>query len=171
MSSAWTAWPDWPYIRDGAITLFWRAEKYEEAMRVLEQAHYRLVRVDCDTVQGFCIALGTGLDWQGQFGYQPWSGNLNALAEGLADPPFSRKGRLAVCLTGFHRLARADQSFALGVLDVLAAGARDRLAEGRRLVVLVQTDDARFQTAALGGRSANWNAAEWPDSARQSDAG
>jgi len=158
---------DWPYLQNGAVTLFWRRARLNEAMRALDGLGYRLVEADCETVHGFCLALGTGLDWVGQFGYQPWNGNLDALNDGLRGDIFSPTGGLAICLTGFHQLVAADRDFALKVLDVMEGGARDRLVEGKRLAVLVQTDDARFETPSLGGRPATWNEAEWLNASRR----
>lgn len=37
---------------------------------------------------------------------------------------------------------------------------------GERLVVLIQTNDNRYQTEKLGGRTAQWNRAEWLHSQR-----
>src|SRR6202041_350727 len=101
--------------------------------------------------------LGSGLHWMAQFGYEPWTGNLNALNDGLHNPPFEPANCLALCFEGFHRINAEDRQFANGVLDVIEHQSRNQLLLGRRLLALVQTDDGSFSTQSLGERRALWN--------------
>lgn len=151
---------DVPYIRDGAVTLFWRVALFEAAKADLASASYELVHVRCETAKNFIEDMSRGLNWEAQFDYAPWSGNLNALEEGVAGVAFSASQRLALCFRGFQDLAAEDAGFARGVLDVIEYQSRDHLVHGRRLVALVQTDDATFEARNLGTRAANWTVAE-----------
>jgi hypothetical protein len=97
----------------------------------------------------------------GQFGYGPWNGNLNALNDGFRGYPFADAGRSALVLEGFHGLVAMDGDFAHQVLDIIERQARNHLLLGKILICLVQTDDNRYNCAAIGCRSANWNPREW----------
>ena len=159
---------DWELIADGAVTLFWRKALLDNAKGSLRLLDYRLVEVVCTTVDKFASDLGSGLNWMEQFGYEPWTGNLNALNDGLRDPPFGPTGCLALCFERFDRMIAEDPRFANGLLDVVEYQSRNQLLKGRRLLALVQTDDGSFFTKKLGGRAAGWNQAEWMNSTRMS---
>lgn len=152
---------DYRLLQYGAVTLFWRAALFEAAKADLRALDYHLIEIACAGVEPFVQALGEGLRWRDQFGYEPWSGNLNALNDGLRDPPVGAEGGLAICLGDFHTIAREDAGFAQGVLDVIEYNSRDHLLRGRRLMALVQTADAGFHADGLGARAAWWNPAEW----------
>lgn len=157
---------DWELIAEGAVTLFWQKERFYEAKASLRSLNYTVVELACTTVEKFTFELSSGLDWIGQFGYEPWTGSLDALNDGLRDPPFGPSGCLALCFERFDLLIAQDAPLANGVLDVVEYQSRDQLLKGRRLLALVQTDDGSFSTPALGGRAAWWNQAEWLNSSR-----
>jgi hypothetical protein len=52
------------------------------------------------------------------------------------------------------------------VLDILADDARRFLLFGRRLLVLVQSDDPRITFAPVGATAVSWNPKEWLDGDR-----
>jgi hypothetical protein len=157
---------DWELLAGGAVTLFWRKTLFDAAKAAIRSLDYRLVEVVCTTSDQFTADLGSGLNWRGQFGYEPWTGNLNALNDGLRDPPFGPTGCLALCLEGFHQLVAENASLANGVLEVIEYQSRDQLLLGRRLIALVQTNDGSFSATGLGARGATWNQAEWLNSSR-----
>jgi hypothetical protein len=157
---------DWPLISEGAVTLFWRTAVLNDVKDELRRLHYRVVEVSCATVDEFISDLSAGLNWMEQFGYAPWTGNLNALNDGLRDPSFGPANCLALCFEGFHRIDAEDRDLAQAVLDLIESQSRNHLLLGRRLLALVQTDQASFFTPELGGRKARWNGREWLNSAR-----
>ncbi|MFT4255290.1 MAG: hypothetical protein QM608_22745 [Caulobacter sp.] len=160
---------DWPYLRWGGPTLFRRRDLFEAARAALETLDYRIVAVDAASVEAVTVALSRELDWSGQFGYSPWTGNLDALDEGVAGAPFPDSACLAFCFDGFERVAAEDAAFARGLLDVFTGQARGHLVEGRRMLVLVRTDDPDFHADGLGAAAAMWNAAEFFRASRRGD--
>ena len=110
--------------------------------------------------------MSSALKWQEQFGYEPWTGNLNALNDGMRYYPFGPSGRSALVLTGFHHLVAADCERAHIILDIIETAARDHLLEAKLLIALVQTDDPRYSCSDIGGRNARWNSREWLDANR-----
>ena len=63
--------------------------------------------------------MSDALNWQGQFGYWPWTGNLDALTDGFREQPFGSEGRGALMLDGFHVLEQTDKDYAHIVLDII----------------------------------------------------
>jgi hypothetical protein len=158
---------DWPLLQNGAINLFWKQELFEEARRALEGLNYEILMVDCRSGwQTFQDQISTALKWREQFGYAPWNGNLDAFNDGLRDFPFGPSKQSALALRGFHVLVEEARDRADTVLDMLEYAARDHLLWSNVLIVLVQTDDPRYQCAPVGARHANWNRREWMDSNR-----
>ena len=157
---------DWPFIKDGAITLFWRRALFNAAKETLRSLDYDLLQLECSTVERFKLELSAALRWEEQFGYSPWDGNLNALDEGVAWYRFPPSSNVALAFAGFHRLVAEDPVTARGLLDVIELQSRNHLAAGRRLIALIQTDDAKFYAGGLGKRSATWNQPEWFDANR-----
>lgn len=154
---------DWELLRHGAITLFWREERFEASKAELGALGYRLLEIACVTPSQFRRAVSEALGW----GDGAWDGNLNALNDGFAAFPFGDCPDVAICLRDFHVIAGEEPAFAHGVLDIIEDWSRNHLLTGRRLLALVQTNDVNFRCEGLGGRSASWNAAEWLNAARE----
>ena len=157
---------DWPFIRECAVTLFWRKDLFSKAKTDVRTLGYEVLEVVCDSPDQVIKRISDGLNWSEQFGYEPWTGNLNALDEGLAGAPFPESSCFALCFEGYHQLVDHDRSFAIGLLDVVETQSRNHLVDGRRLIALVQTDDGSFETEKLGGNAARWNWQEWLNAAR-----
>ena len=157
---------DWPFLREGAVTLFWRKELFESARRQLLAAQYDLFVVSCLKMQEFRGRMSEALRWTEQFGYEPWTGNLDALNDGFRTVPFGPSRKFGLCLEDFDALVRSDARLAQGVLDIIEYNARDHLLSGCRLLALVQTNDPDYDAQNLGARHANWNRDEWLISAR-----
>ena len=153
--------PDWQFLADGAVNLFWRKELFDQAKAALTGVGYDLIEIKYRTLDEFCGQLGAALKWKEQFGYEPWTGNLDALNDGLRTVPFPSSKRMAICIEAFHRLVDQQAQMAQGLLDVIEHQARNRLLLGHRLLALVQTDDGAFESTNLGARRAQWNDAEW----------
>ncbi|HEY6814018.1 MAG TPA: barstar family protein [Croceibacterium sp.] len=153
---------DWPLLQNGAVNLFWKPAVLAEARQALASLGYEIAEVSCGArVPSFELQMSRALKWQDQFGYECWTGNLNALNDGLGYFPFGPSGRCALVLTGFHHLVAADRERAHTILDIIESCARDHLLAAKLLIALVQTDDARYACEDIGGRQANWNGREW----------
>jgi hypothetical protein len=159
--------PDFRLLQNGAVNLFWRPEVLSEARQALSSLDYEIAEVSCCVeVPSFEAQMSRALRWKEQFGYEPWTGNLDALNDGMRYLPFGPSGRSALVLIGFHRLVAADSNRAHSILDIIESAARDHLLWGNTLIALVQTDDARYSYPPIGCRRVNWNPAEWQDASR-----
>jgi hypothetical protein len=159
--------PDWPFLADGAVNLFRRKDLYREAQFTLRNLEYNLIDIPFEEFGDFCSKLGAALKWKDQFGYEPWTGNLNAFNDGLRTFPFPASKCVAICIEGFHRFVDQHEKIAHGILDVIEYQSRNHLLFGHKLVTLIQTDDGDFESTELGARRANWNDAEWMMDARR----
>jgi Barstar (barnase inhibitor) len=155
--------PDWPLLQNGAVNLFRDSEILARARADLASLGYELAEISCrGSRSSFERQFSDLLRWEDQFGYAPWSGNLNALNDGMRDYPFGASERSALVIDGFHLLASEDAAYAHGLLDILESAARDHLLFGRMLVALIQTDDRSYYAPGLGARCASWNSRERP---------
>lgn len=82
---------------------------------------YEIWEVSCGAqVPSFESQMSSALKWQEQFGYDPWTGNLDALNDGMRYYPFGPSGRSALVLAGFHRaMTRASPPAPKGLRQFL----------------------------------------------------
>lgn len=106
------------------------------------------------------------LQWEEQFGYGPWTGNLDAFEDGMRDFPTDENAKAALILLGFDHHVKRDERAAIALLDILEVQSRNCLLRGTRLLALIQTEDPNFFTPELGGRPAIWNPDEWSNASR-----
>jgi hypothetical protein len=158
---------DWRLLQEGAVSLFWKPQVLDATKDDLKQLGYEILDIECGHgVEHFRAQVSLALRWEEQFGYSPWTGNLDALNDALREYPAPASGRSALALLGFHALAAVDGDFAFRTLDLIECAARRRLLLGDLLVCLVQTNDNRFTCPPLGGRAPSWNPREWLNSDR-----
>lgn len=157
---------DWPLFRSGAVNLYRRAEVFEDAILDLITLRYRILRLRFQTIPQFQNDLSLALNWQEQFGYFPWTGNLDALNDGFRSEPFDSAEDNAVCIENFDALVKSDPTLSFALLDMIACHSRAYLLFGKRLVGLIQTNDPKFSCPGIGKSSAMWNEAEQLDRAR-----
>jgi Barstar (barnase inhibitor) len=149
---------DYQLLRGGPITRYYSATVLARHVNWLQEREYEAAWFNAtawadDTAchAGFQARLGFG---------EGYGRNLNALDDALEDIVIPREGGLALVITGYG----GTPSDAL--LDVVARKARWWLLFGRRLIVLIQSDDPHFTLGKLGATTAPWNPDEWLNSAR-----
>ncbi len=157
---------DWPLLQNGPVNLFWRKSLFEAAILDLEALNYRILRIKYASLEGFYRDVSAVLKWKEQFGYDRWNGSLDALNDGFRGEPFDSADDGAFCIEDFDLLVAEDRGMGETILDIIADQSRSYLLFGKRLIGLVQTADAKYQTEKLGGAAAHWNQAERLNSAR-----
>ena len=152
---------DWLLLKNGAVTLFHKVELWQEQTRSLGALDYRIIEIAYSSFDQFVLEVSAALRWKDQFGYEPWTGNLNALNDAFRDLPFHGGRHLAIAISKFDVLVRDDATTAEAFLDMVERQSREELLRGRCLIGLIQTDDADYASPAVGGRrpQLNWN--EW----------
>ena len=149
---------DWHLMQNGAVTLYFQTAILEEDVAWLRVHGYQIETIDCRDVAGFQCQISRVLKFKEQFGYDEWTGNLNALNDAFG---IDFEGGLVLCFLRYDLLKAAKPEFAQGVLDILESNSRDHLLFGRRLLALVQSNDPKIQFEPLGARAAGWNRREW----------
>ena len=142
---------DWQLMQNGAVTLYFQTGILEEDLAWLREHDYRIETIDCRDLAGFRHQMSRVLKFKEQFGYDEWTGNLNALNDAFG---LDFEGGLVLCFIRYDVLKAASPDLAQGVLDILESNSRDHLLFGRRLLALVQSDDPRIHFEPLGARAA-----------------
>ena len=148
---------DWRVLRDGGIALYWRSEYLAEDTQWLKTQDYVVYDFDCagwrsldDMFEDFGRVLQLP-DW--------WGHNLNALNDLITDLPLDQDHGAVIVLRHFDSFASNSQ--AILALNIFAGASRFYLLSGRRLIVLVQSDDPNIRIEPLGGAAPRWNSREW----------
>jgi RNAse (barnase) inhibitor barstar len=165
---------DWIILRDGGVHLYWRQEILADDLNWLISNRYKIISFDATEWQSASESeserrmhesLKTQLLFPDYYGK-----NLNALDECILDDLIvPDTGGLALVLNHYdrfskpvHNLASDERSTAEVVLSIFAKAVRHHMLFGRRLLILVQSDDPTITFGRLGGVAAWWNHREWP---------
>ncbi len=159
-SSDWKKRTDFPLLQNGAVNLFYRKSVFEGVIADLEKLDYRIVKIVYTDMAAFREELSSKLEWKKRFGYHPWTGNLDALNDGLCPGELENGGKTAICIEDFDRLYQEDDKLGFALLDMIESNSRQWLLFGERLIALIQTNDRDFQCEGVGSNSAHWNQKE-----------
>jgi RNAse (barnase) inhibitor barstar len=150
---------DWRLLQNGAISLYFRREALDPDVAWLREHGYRVEEFDClvwADEQAMHSAFATTLSFPDYYGM-----NLNAMNDCVSDLDVPVDGGLVLVFRRFDHFASHHRKVAQIVLDVLADNARRFLLFGRRLVILVQSDDPRISFEPVGATAVGWNPKEW----------
>jgi len=149
---------DWRLLQNGCINLYWRSKILNEDVSWLEKHCYQINSMDCsgwDNLNVLHDAFAEELkfpDWYGK--------NLDALNDCLSDLEIAMEGGRVIVLRGFDGVAAKIPEAAQGVMHILAKNARRFLLFGKRLIVLVQSDDPKISFDPVGAQPVGWNPRE-----------
>ena len=155
---------DWRLLQNGPIALYLRREVLDPDVAWLREQRYEVTEIDCaawSDPERMHVAIAAALSFPDYYGK-----NLHALNDCLSDLAIPAEGGLALVLSRFDAFASRHRDVAQALLDVLASNARRFLLFGRRLLVLVQSDDPRLAFAPVGATEVGWNPTEWLDKSR-----
>ena len=164
---------DWIILRDGGVRLYWRLEILTDELNWLKSNGYKIISFDASDWQSASeweSELRMHESLKDQLSFPDYYGkNLNALDECMLDDlVVPDSGGLALVLNHYdrfskpvHNLASDERSTAEVVLSIFAKAVRYHMLFGRRLLILVQSDDPKIEFGRLGGVAASWNHREW----------
>ena len=169
---------DWSILRHGGICLYWRQEILTDDLNWLKSNGYKIVSFDATEWQSTSEweserkmheSFKTHLSFPDYYGM-----NLDALDECISDDlVVPDTGGMAIVLNRYDRVANCAPHHypdscgtAEVVLSIFARAVRHHMLFGRRLLILVQSDDPEIQFGRLGGVAASWNYREWLNSSR-----
>ena len=152
-------------LQNGCVVLYHNPFLFEHDSNQLAISGWKYIQIYAGT-EGtqaeFFEHIAIALDFPQYFGR-----NLNALNDCLRDLDFPDSGRLALGMDCFEVLVKHDPQFAHAVLDIIAGHERGLLLSGKRLLVLVQSNDPDIHLPSVGSFPVPWNPEEWLDSKRQ----
>jgi len=155
---------DWRLLLNSPIALYRSSSILDQDLTWLREHAYRVDDISCaqtTDAAAFHTLIAQELDFPDYYGR-----NLDAFNDCLSDLDISVDGGRVVVLRSFDTFVRHEAAMAQGVLDVLATNARRFLLTGRRLLVLVQSDNPHIQFDTVGACPVMWNPREWQDAAR-----
>ena len=101
------------------------------------------------------------LGFSKNFGYEPWTGNLNALNDAFGCLDFDSHAGIVFAFNRIDLLAATDRDWAQGVLNLIECHSRQYMLFGDRLLGLAQSDDAEIHFDPVGACPVMWNNEEW----------
>jgi RNAse (barnase) inhibitor barstar len=161
---------DWVILRDGGIALYWRSEILADDVKWFEAKNYVIHSFDAahwDSDEPMHEEFRRALNFPDWYGRNP-----NALHDCIQnDLVIPENGGLVLVFHHYDHFVRATRfpsrtgdtcgSGAEVTLDILAGAIRYHSLLGRRLLVLIQSDDPKVQFGLLGGITPIWNWREW----------
>ena len=151
---------EWRLLQPGPITMYVRPEYLDEDVAELSAKGYRVHRLRCSQWKS-ASAMWQELADELELEHTP--SNFNALDDLLEDIDVPDVGGVAIVLDDFQALRHSPDV----LLEVLARSSRWWLLFGRRLIVLLRTDDPDFVPPAVGATTPEWNGREWFTAARE----
>lgn len=156
---------DWLLLQNGAITLYLRPQLLEADVEWLREHQYRADSFDCSrwsSESEMHGALSSGLEFPDYYGR-----NVHALNDCLGEIEVPVEGGRVLILNRYDYFAAKFPGLAWSVLDVFEINSRRLLLFGRRLIILVQSDDPGITFEPVGGRAVMWNTREWLNENRE----
>jgi len=160
-------------LRDGGVYLYWRQEILADDVDWLKSNGYRIIFFEATEWQSATDWASENLmheSLKAQLSFPNYYGkNLDALDECMLDDlVVPDSGGLALVLNHYDRFfkpalnrASDERGTAEVVLSIFAKAVRYHMLFGRRLLVLVQSDDPKIEFGRLGAVTAWWNHREW----------
>jgi len=155
---------DWDLLQNGPISLYYRQEVLQNDLEWLREHDYEIDDFNCgewQTKLDLHEALADQLDFPGYYGH-----NLDALNDCLCDIAVPDQGGRVIVFHQYDWFFKLLPEVAWHVLDIFASNARIHLLFGKRLIVLVQSDDPRINFKPVGACPVYWNRREWLNSNR-----
>lgn len=151
-------------LQNGAVALYHKHSVLSDDVAWFQRAGYRVYTLDAAhwaTPADFHEAAKETLEFPVHY-----IANLAGWIDCLGDLTVPRESGVVLQIRHFDAFARAQPQFAHTLLDSIESSSRRFLVTGRRLLALVQSDDARIRFERVGAMPVTWNPREWLDSDR-----
>ena len=151
-------------MQNSPIALYWNFEIWRKHTDWFGQHGYKVISFDAAkwcTEEAFHEDLKAGLEFPDYYGM-----NMDALDECLGDLEFHDLDGIVIAIKNYQVFEKLLPRTAQVLLDVLADNSWTQLLFGKRLVALVQTDQADASFAPVGAKPVLWNPEEWLNSKR-----
>ena len=149
---------DYVILREGGISLYRDRRHLDEDVTSL-LGGYSVRTFDCATWHSEATMhanLSTALSFPDYYG-----NNLDALNEVVSELIIPDPGGLVVVLLAYDEFASRSFTLAEAVLDIFSRASHCFLLNGKRFLILVQSNDPKLTFPRLGGSAPGWNPREW----------
>jgi RNAse (barnase) inhibitor barstar len=151
-------------LQSGAIALYHKHAVLAQDVAWFQQAGYRVHTLDAALWKA---PADFHADAKRELSFPDYyAANLAAWIDCLGDLDVPAEGGVVLQIRHFDSFTRLDPQFAHTILDSIESTSRRFLIVGRRLLALVQSDDARIRFERVGALPVNWNPREWLDADR-----
>jgi len=155
---------EWALFQNGWVTMYWKTNVLESDCAWLRDHGYHIQQFATEhwsSASDALRSLGVGLAFPDYYGQ-----NLDAFSDCLSDIEIPIHSGTAIVLLRYDCFAAVDPVTSHAILDILSRRARGHMLFGRRLAILVQTDDPKLSFGPLAPTHAGWNRREWPNKNR-----
>lgn len=152
---------DWQLLRDGPITMFRTCAVLNSQLDWLRRHAYAVTDLDCtgwECSADFHTAIAAALDFPTHYGK-----NLDAFSDCLSYINIPEEGGKVLVLRRIDHFAATSPKLAQAVLDICADKSRFHLLLGRRLVILLQSDNPALSFSPVGATTVQIAYEEQPD--------
>jgi RNAse (barnase) inhibitor barstar len=155
---------DYRILQNGAISLYWQQSFLDVDIQWFRQNEYAIYLLDSSgwsNIEVFYDAISKTLNFPDYFGC-----NLHALNDCLSGIEFPESGKILLVFSKFPTFPKEFLDFAWDILDIIEINSRRYLLEGKRFILLIQSDDPKLSFAPVGAHAVHRNQAEWSNSKR-----
>jgi len=155
---------DYRLLRDGGLWLYYSVSVLGEDVAWLRDEQYLVHEFDCKTWRSeddFHVGVAATLNFPDYYGQ-----NLNAFNDCIRDVEVPDEAGLALVFHHVDSLPTDGASFFPGVVDILTGAIRTNLLIGRRLVILLHSDNPAIRFEPVGSVPIPWNPREWLNAKR-----
>jgi hypothetical protein len=149
---------EWSLFQNGSVSLYHRPDVLRGDLRRLADRGYvvhQFAAAEWEGESDFHDALGAAL---GLPDYAYEGRNINAFNDRLCR--IEIPSRCALVFWGYERFAAREPKLAQWVLDVFQKHSRWQLFWGKRLVILLQSDDVSLRFDPIGACAVGWTRSE-----------
>jgi hypothetical protein len=155
---------DWRLLERSAIALYHKSSILSADIGWFRQQKYvvhELNGADWITPEAFHTEAQRALGFPAYYGK-----NLASWVDCLPELAVPDDGGMLLVFRRYDVFAKAQPALAQTILDSIESTSRRFLLTGRRLIALVQLDDARLHFERVGALPVTWNPREWTDADR-----
>jgi hypothetical protein len=152
---------DFWLFRDGPISIVGTRSSVDEIRAELARLGYAVHDVDLASRDRTLEVITTALRFQENFGYAPWTGDLNALNDAFRYVSFDGVTGVAFVVDGVDAAYAADPTFTQDFFDIVALASRHHLVFGHRLLAIVHGDRRTWPMPPLAATGPHDGALMW----------
>ncbi len=144
-------------LKNGPICKYFKTAVLDEDLIWFQNNKFEIIDINLSnwTKKNFHKKLKDSLNFPNYYGE-----NLDAFNDCLSDMLDNRFNGLILVFRNFDNFYIEDNSNSEAILDIISKESRNWLLFGKKLIVLLQSNDSNIDFSELGGVSPHWNTSE-----------